>query len=157
VTLGPPDNELPAVVAAGISWSGTGVVLAIPALLVYSTGFEMLVIFRTQRKQLDTGDDLGDALGRRRHAHAAMLHMRDLGQKLNGLQVNGRPVTQLVKQFNDHGFDGRAWVVARTLAVRDQTVTLDWPGIDGAPQVLPRAAFVDALPRVTTLWPPLPR
>jgi len=152
VTQGPPENELPAVVAAGISWSGAGVVFAVPALLVYSTGFELLIMFRSEWKQVETGEDLSDPLGRRWHAHEAMLHMRDIGEKLHGLRVNGRSVTQLGQHFNDHGFDGRGWVSAGTLAVGDQVLTLDWAGIESDGRVVPRAAFVDALPQVTALW-----
>src|SRR5215472_12863972 len=101
----PPENELPVVLSPGISWSGAGVVIAIPALLLYSTGFELLIMYRTNRPREVTGDDLSYA----DYAGAATLHAREISEKLSGLKVNGRPVTQLGEQFHDHGFNGRAW------------------------------------------------
>lgn len=54
----PPENELPVVLAPGISWTGAGVVFAIPALLLYSAGLELLIMYRSQRAPVVTGDDL---------------------------------------------------------------------------------------------------
>ncbi len=144
----PPENELPVVLMPGISWSGAGVVFAIPALLLYSTGFELLIMYRSRWQQDVTGDDLSTA----DYASAAMLHARDISEKLNGLKVNGRSVTQLGEQFNDHGFNGRAWVPASALVDGDQVLTLDWPGLENAEQRIARKAIVDARPRVTALW-----
>lgn len=152
VTHGPPENELPVVLTPDISWSDAGVVFAIPALLIYSTGIELLIMFRSVRQQVETTEDLSDAEGRRWHASTAMLHARDMTEKLNGLRVNGRSVTQLGEQFNDHGFNGRAWVPAGALVDGDQILTLDWPGIETAEQRIRRATIVNALPRITALW-----
>jgi len=148
----PPENELPVVLAPGISWSGVGVIFAIPALLLYSTGFELLIMFRSLRQQVATTEDLSDAEARQRYAHAATLRARDITEKLNGLKVNGRSVTQLGEQLNDHGFNGRAWVPAGALVDGDQVFTLDWPGIENVEQRISRAAIADALPMVTALW-----
>jgi hypothetical protein len=148
----PPENELPVVLAPGISWRGAGVVFAIPALFLYSTGLELLIMFRSTRQQMATAEDLSHARARQRYAHAARSHARDIGEKLNGLKVNGRSVTQLGEQFNDHGFSGRAWVPAAALVDGDQILTLDWPGIKNAEHVIARATIADALPKVTALW-----
>lgn len=152
VTHGPPENELPVVLTPGISWSNAGLVFAIPALLLYSTGIELLIMFRSVRQQVETTEDLSDAAGRQWYASTAMLHARDITDKLNGLKMNGRPVTQLGEQFIDHGFNGRAWVPAGALVDGDQILTLDWPGIETAGQRIARATIVNALPRVTALW-----
>jgi len=144
----PPENELPVVLVPGISWSGAGVFFVIPALHLYSTGFELLILYRSQWPQAATGDDLSAA----DRASASLLHVREIGEKLNGLKVNGRPVEQLGEQFHDHGFDGRAWVPASALVDSDQIVTLDWPGIENAEHRIARSALVDALPKVTALW-----
>jgi len=109
-------------------------------------------MFRSLRQQVVTTDDLSDAEARQRYAHAATLHARDITEKLNGLRVNGRPVTQLGEQFCDHGFNGHAWVPAGALVDGDQILTLDWPGIENAEQQIARATIVDALPRVMALW-----
>jgi hypothetical protein len=152
VTHGPPENELPVVLTPGISWSGTGVVFAIPALFLYSTGIELLIMFRSARQQVQTTEDLSEAEGRRRQASAATLHARGITEKLNGLKVNGRPVTQLGEQFNDHGFDGRAWVPAEALVDGDQILTLDWPGIETAEQRITSATIANGRPKITALW-----
>jgi hypothetical protein len=72
--------------------------------------------------------------------------------QLNGLKVNGRSVTQRGEQFNDHGFNGRAWVPAGALVDGGQIFTLDWPDIKNVEQRIARATIVDALPKVTALW-----
>ncbi len=135
-----------------MSWSGVGVVFAIPALLLYSTGFELLIMFRSLRQQVVTTEDLSEAEARRRYAHKAVQHTRDITERLHGLKVNGRSVTQLGEQFNDHGFNGRSWVPAGALVDGDQIVPLDWPGIENAEQRIARATIVDSLPGVTSLW-----
>jgi hypothetical protein len=144
----PPDNELPVVLVADISWSGADVVFAIPALHLYSTGIELLIMYRTRWSPVVTGDDLTAA----DYASAATLHARDVAEKLNGLKVNGRSVTQLGESFNDHGFTGRAWVPAAALVDGDQILTLEWPGIGPAEKRIPRVTIVDALPKVKVLW-----
>jgi hypothetical protein len=58
---GPPENELPVVLPSDIAWSGAGVVLAIPALLLYSTGVELLIIYRTRSSPVVAGDNLTTA------------------------------------------------------------------------------------------------
>jgi len=108
----------------------------------------LLIIYRSQWPPDVTGDDLSNA----DHASAAMLHAWDISEKLNGLKVNGRPVTQLGEQFRDHGFNGRAWVPAGDLVVGDQVATLDWPGIENSEQQTARATIVDAAPQITALW-----
>jgi len=144
----PPDNEVPIVLAAEIAWHGTGVVFAIPALLLYSTGFVLLIVYRSRWPQVVTGDDLT----RSDIARANMLHVRDIGEKLNGLKVNGWLVTQLGGDFNDHGYTGRAWVPAGVLVNGDQILSLDWPGIEQAEQRITRASIADAMGRVKVLW-----
>lgn len=144
----PPENEIPVVLVPGISWRGAGVMLTIPVLLLYSTGFELLIMYRCRQTQ----DVEGDNLTRADYASATMLHLRDISEKLNGLKVNGRPVTQLGEQFHDHGFNGRAWVPAADMVDGDQVVTLDWPGFEAARHRIARTAIADALREVTALW-----
>jgi hypothetical protein len=151
VAHGPPDNELPVALPSGISWHGAGVVLAILALLLYSTGIELLIMFRSEWQQVPA-EDLSTAVGWRWHASTAAPRARDIGEKLNGLQVNGRPVTQLGEDFNDHGFNGRAWVPAGVLIDGEQILTLDRPGIANAERRIGRAAIVDAMPRISAIW-----
>lgn len=144
----PPENELPVVLPSDITWSGAGVVFAIPALLLYTTGVELLIIYQTQQPPVVTGDDRSSG-----DASAATLYARDIIEKLQGLKVNGRPVTSLGGDFNDRGrYDGREWVPARVLVNGDQVFTLDWPGIANVERRIARASIVDAMPRITTLW-----
>src|SRR5260221_10664621 len=98
-------TNCPSSCAPGMSWSGVGVVFAIPALLLYSTGFELLIMFRSLRQQVVTTEDLSEAEARQRYAHKAVQHTRDTTERLHGLKVNGRSVTQLGEQFNPNLLD----------------------------------------------------
>jgi hypothetical protein len=109
---GPPDNEIPAVLAPGVAWRGDGAVLAVPSLLVYTTGIELLVMYRTK------------ATGRPSLAEARA------AAPLSGLTVNDRPVGALGGGYDDHGFTYRAWVPLEGLD--SVTFALDWPGIEPA-------------------------
>ena len=95
---------------------------------------------------------VGDDLTAADYASAATSHVRDIGEKLNGLKVNELSVTQLGGQFCDHGFNERARVPAGALVDGDQVFTLDGPGIENAEQRVERATIVDAIPKILTLW-----
>jgi hypothetical protein len=117
----PPENELPSVLATPqLVWRGGGVALAIPGLMIYTTGAYLLVLYRTARAQERTFE----------HARAAADRLRDL-------RADGRPVTLLGGEHRDYGFTYRAWVPfyvdATTTAAPDHlTFQLVWPGLDQA-------------------------
>jgi hypothetical protein len=90
----PPENELPAVLATpDLDWRGDGIVLAIPALMIYTTGVYLLILYRTRRTQ-----------------NRDIEHARATADRLRGLKANGRPVTLLGGEHRDYGFTYRAWV-----------------------------------------------
>ncbi len=133
---GPPRNEIPAALATTIRWRGEGIVIAIPSLLVYTTGAWMLILCRTVARQPATIEN----------ARAVM-------SKLRGLTVNGRPVDDLGGQHNDHGFAYQAWMMFRPEEVgSDLVFALDWPEIAPAEHQVPATSITQAMRQATILW-----
>ena len=48
---GPPENEIPVALGLNLVWRGEGTVMAVPSTLIYTTGTELLVIFRAEEPQ----------------------------------------------------------------------------------------------------------
>jgi hypothetical protein len=131
---GPPENELPAVLETpSVIWHGDGTVLAVPSLWVYTTGAEMLILYRArqaQSREIDNARLVSDTLPR-------------------GLRVNGRAVTLLDGEFLDHGFRYRAWVPFVT-GERDLVFTLEWAGVEAGERRV--AGVGEAAGRAVVLW-----
>jgi hypothetical protein len=115
----PPPNELPAVLAPALTWRGDEIIMAIPSLLVYTTGVELLLICRTRAAQVRNTESV-------RATRAA----------LRGLIANGRPVELQQGSGHEHGFTYQAWVAFEHSQQADPsgdiTFELDWPGIEPA-------------------------
>jgi hypothetical protein len=117
----PPVNELP--VALGtpdLVWRGDGVVFAIPSLLVYSTGVEVLILCRSRSSQIRN-----------------MENARVSADALRNLVANGMPVELLSGgEHHEHGLTYRAWVsfASTGLDVRggDLRFALELPGVERA-------------------------
>lgn len=132
VSEGPPDNEIPVALAPGAAWGGESAVYAVPSLLVYTTGAELLVMYRTRDAQPRTIE----------HARASF--------PLHGLTVNGRPVDPLSGSFGDHGWTYRAWLQFREGDFGTGLIlNLEWPGIphaehcvDGVREAVQRVAII---------------
>jgi hypothetical protein len=135
----PPENELPAVLATpDLVWHGDDIVLAIPALMIYTTGAYLLVFYRTSHTQVRDIE----------HARAA-------ADRLRGLTANGRPVTLLGGEHRDYGFTYRAWVPFRTSDhdVRpgdDVQFELEWPDVRRATHRV--TGIRHAAGKAVTLW-----
>lgn len=118
-------NELPVPLVATIAWHGPGVVLAIPAVFIYTTGVEMNVFYRTKDKKPKLLDNRAD------RAAGELASMRAWNKKLNGLKISGTPVVLLGAQFYDLGFNARAWsaFTANEVSHSKDVITfeLDWP------------------------------
>jgi hypothetical protein len=135
VKYAPPEDEVPVALAPDIRWSGDGIALAVPSLLLYSTGFELLILVRSRDKEPRDFEQVDR-----------------IEERLRGLRINGRAVTLTGGEFLDHGSTWRAWVPASALVDGDQVVTLDWPGIEASERRIARETIVQALPNVTALW-----
>jgi GrpB-like predicted nucleotidyltransferase (UPF0157 family) len=133
----PPPNELPAVLAPALTWQGDEVIMAIPSLLVYSTGAELLLIYRARAEQAWDTENV-------RAARAA----------LRGLTANGRPVEPQHGSYREHGFTYQAWVPfehsQRADPSGDITFELDWPGIEPARHRV--TGIREAAARAVVLW-----
>jgi hypothetical protein len=135
----PPENELPSVMATPeLTWRGDGIVLAIPALMIYTTGIYLLVLYRTAHTQAKTIE-----------------HARTAADKLRELRANGRPVTLLGGEHRDYGFTYRAWIPFssdNSAAVASDAVTfeLGWPDVDQMSHLIQR--FREESARAITLW-----
>jgi hypothetical protein len=129
----PPVNELPVVLATpDMIWRGDGIVVAIPSLLIYTTGAELLILSRTRHTQMR---DI-------KYAQAT-------GEALQGLRANGIPVELLGGEHHDHGFTYRAWIPF--LAERgDITFDLEWPGVERATRRVP--GIREAAAKAVLLW-----
>jgi hypothetical protein len=132
----PPENEVPVVITSGILWRSEGAVMAVPSLLVYTTGIELLIMYRVKGSQ--TWD---------------VEHVRATSDTLRGLTANGRPVELLGGQYLDHGFTYRAWIRSRERDLEEGIdFSLEWPGFE------PTAHRIDDLRETTSqviiLWPP---
>jgi len=119
---GPPMNELPVPVVAAVAWRSAGVVLAIPALFVYTSGVEMTILYRTKDKKPSLTSD---------RAAGELASMRGWYKRLNGLKINGIPIELLGAQFYDLGFNARAWSAFITHEIGQAkdaiSFELDWP------------------------------
>jgi hypothetical protein len=134
--LYPPENEIPRAVASShVVWRGEGAVIAVPSLLVYTTGIWLLVIFRSRDRQ---PADIGDA--------------RATSEALRGLTVNGRSVDLLGGEHHGYGFTYLAWSQFRgDDAGAGADFGLQWPGVEPATHHVDGIA--EARSRVTVLWP----
>jgi GrpB-like predicted nucleotidyltransferase (UPF0157 family) len=133
----PPANELPTVLAPALTWRGDDAVLAIPALLVYTTGAELLLLYRRRAEQVRSTAEL-----------------RATRTALAGLTANGRPVDPLQGRYGEHGFTYRAWVPfaysQRADPSGDITFELDWPGMEPARHRV--TGIQEAAARAVVLW-----
>jgi GrpB-like predicted nucleotidyltransferase (UPF0157 family) len=133
----PPPNELPAVLAPALTWPGDEIIMAIPALLVYTTGVELLLIYSTRAAQPRDTE-----------------HARATGAALRGLTANGRPVGLHHGSYREHGFTYQAWVPfehsRRADPSGDLTFELDWPGIEPARHRV--TGIREAAARAVVLW-----
>jgi hypothetical protein len=131
----PPENEVPVAVATpNVQWRAEGTVMAVPSVLVYTSGIWLLVLFRTAAKQSRVPEEVA--------AQSNALH---------GLTANGRPVELLAGEHNDHGFTYSAWVEF----IEDNLRTgikfnLEWPGIQSGERRV--SELMDARNQVITLW-----
>ena len=136
---GPPENELPVVLATPeVTWRGDGLVVAIPSLLVYATGFELLIICRAREIQLKTVE-----------------HVRATTERLRGLKANGRKIGMLGGQYYDHGFIYRAWFTFAAneqdfIPTGDVTFELEWPEVEHAEYRV--VGVREAASRAVILW-----
>ena len=137
---GPPENELPCVLATPeLIWRGDGIAVAVPSLQVYSTGVELQILgrFTPHSQTLNDGRAVADAL--------------------KGLTVSGRAAGLLGGQTTPGGFTYRGWRAVRPgEAGWGLVLTLEWPGIAPAEHQVPAAAISDAITRVKQLWPAQP-
>lgn len=132
----PPENEVPTVIASGIFWRSEGAVIAVPSLLVYTTGIELLIMYRVKDLQA-----------------SGVEHVRATRDALRGLAANGRPVELLGGHYLDHGFTYGAWIRLHDGDLEAGiNFSLEWPGFE------PNAYRIDGLRettgRVIILWPP---
>jgi hypothetical protein len=110
--------------------------MAVPSLLVNTTGIELLIKYRVKGLQASDVD-----------------HVRSTRDALRGLAANGRPVELHGGQYLDHGFTYDAWIRLHEGDLEQAiNINLEWPGFE-------RAAYrIDGLRettgRVTILWPP---
>jgi hypothetical protein len=135
----PPVNELPAALATpDLVSRGDDIALAIPSLLVYTLGIELLIVCRYRSaRTVDRTED-----------------PQEIANRLPRLvTVNGRPVEVLGGQSDRHGFTYRAWA---GLAGKNFVVSLSWPGAPTTTWTVDQAEMADAVRRVlaTRWWPP---
>lgn len=126
-----PRNELPVPVPASISWRAAGLVLAIPVLLCYSTGIEIMILLRVR----DTG-----AEGDPRSVAEDFNSVRAWRKRIATLKVNGASVDILGGEFFESGFNVTAWsphAIQKAGSLGDEIIfDLDWPEFDSASRVL---------------------
>jgi hypothetical protein len=140
---GPPDNQVPAVLDVGALWTAEGAAVAVPYLLVYTTGVQLSILGRARHIVLNS------------HERA-----RTIGQGLEGhdipqgprFRVSGSAAMLLGGEHEEHAFNYRAWVV---LPKDDMILSLAWPeaGIAHAEHVVARQGIQEAADRVLVLWP----
>lgn len=128
----PPGNEVPAVIPAGVIWREDGTVIAVPSLLLYTTGAELLIMGRYRDLQPWTDE----------------VYTNNVRVRLRGLTVNGHPVTLLHGDYRDHGFTYRAWTPLD--GADSLTIALNWPGTGPAEHRV--AGLQEAASRITALW-----
>jgi hypothetical protein len=148
---GPPGNELPVAIATpDLVSRADDIAVAIPSLLVYTIGIELLILGRYREARIvDPAEDHQAAANR---LTAATRERTDQLPRL--VTFNGRPVELLGGQGDQHGFTYRAW--AANLAGRNFVVSLSWPGAPTTTHTVKGAEMADAMRRVlaTRWWPP---
>jgi hypothetical protein len=135
---GRPENEVPfALATPDMMWHGDGTLIAVPSLLVYSTGVELLILGFSQRAW---AGPMQDGLA--------------TAQALHGLTVSGRQIDLLGGHNTAHGFHHPAWrPFLPDLGGRDLVFALHWPDVEAAEHRVPAVSVADAISRVRTLWP----
>jgi hypothetical protein len=101
---GPPDNELPATATLEpLTWRGPGVVIAVPQLLVYTSGVEATVLCLSQREwALDTREMLDQV--------TRGINGKSGGPTAFRLGVTGTPLMELGGEHRERSFRHRVWV-----------------------------------------------
>jgi hypothetical protein len=134
----PPANELPVVLATpDVMWRGDGIVVAIPSLLVYTTGAELVILCRT------------------RQAHRRDFEYSRASVKgLQSLKANGIPVELLGGEHKEHGFTYRAWIPfspdGAGIPDGDITFELGWPEAEHTRHRVPGVREIAG--RAVILW-----
>jgi hypothetical protein len=147
----PPFSELPAVLATpDLVGRADHIALAIPSLLVYSTGIELLILCRYREGRIDDPTEDRQAL-----AHRLTESARDTSDQLPRLvTVNGTPVELLGGRSDRHGFTYRAWSLFRSeVDGTDLVISLSWPGVPTTTVTVDAPQLADVVQRVVTLWP----
>ena len=147
-----PVNEIPAVLATPELVSRADqIAVAIPALLVYSTGIELLIICRYQEGRTAPGGADPQEVARRATEQAR----QTADQVPRLITVNTRPVEMLGGHSDAvHGWTYRAWSRFEPRAAgADLLVGLSWPGVPSATISVGAPRLADAVRRVVTLWP----
>jgi hypothetical protein len=147
----PPVNEIPAVLATPeFASRADHIALAIPSLLVYSTGTELLILCRYREPWSVSIED------RQETARRMTERTREIADQLPRLiTVNAKPVEMLGGLHDQCGFTYRAWARFRPEAAgADLVLSLSWPGVPTATRTVEAAEVADAKRRVVTLWPP---
>ncbi len=148
----PPVNEIPAVLTTPELVSRADqIAVAIPSLLVYSTGVELLILCRyREERTAPSGADPQQVANR-----ATEQARETAGQIPRLITVNTKPVEMLGGHSDaQHGWTYRAW--SRFLpeaAGADLVVGLSWPGVLSVTVSVGAARLADAVRRVVTLWP----
>jgi hypothetical protein len=149
---GPPGNELPVAIATPDLFSrADDIALAIPCLLVYTLGIELLILGRYRESRPLVGPDED----RQAEANRLTESTRERADQLPRLvTVNGRAVELLGGQGDRHGFTYRAW--AAGLAGSTFVVSLSWPGAPAVTHTVEGPEMAGAMRRVlaTRWWPP---
>jgi hypothetical protein len=132
-----PLNELPVTLPTEFVWHGPGAVVAIPALMIYTTGVEMYVLYRAKGRQ-QTGIE------------SARVWRRKLGK----LSADGAPIDVLGVQYSGFGFTAHAWSPFAShwheSPIGDIEFRLDWPGFE--PVIHSARGVRAAASRVRILW-----
>jgi hypothetical protein len=129
-----PENELPtALPTPELTWAVPGGVLAIPVLLVYSAGFELLIMYRSREPQ---PRDLGV--------------VQQAAEQLRGLRVNGHAVELHSGDHGGRGFTYLAWYQLRPGEPASAEFGLDWPGTEHRMHLVP--LIQEAAAQATPLW-----
>lgn len=146
----PPVNELPAVIATpDLVSRGDRTAMAIPSLLVYSTGIELLIICRYRDGPPPSTEDRQEAA---RQATERARYTADQLPRL--ITVNMKAVEMLGGLHDRYGFTYRAWARFRPeQAGANLVFGLSWPGVPAATVSVNAARLADAIRRVVILWP----
>lgn len=138
----PPDDELPGIADPGhVIWRGISAVVAVPVLMVFTTGVELLLLGR------------GDSLAMNDHATYKAFIDGLGGRPIAGgveFGVNGQPISTLGGQARKHTFRQRGWIAGTD---RDLVFSLRWPdvGIEYAERVVAQALIADAARKIVRI------